>query len=491
MDTAESKWMCTNILGYGARNPGVNRRLYMAKQGFIFLLIILAVLPQYLYAQSWTPGLKEAAKAVATGEATYAQKLQVHLHRAEVSKMGLTSTELQTVSAEAEKAFNLTNNRDIEAAADHVGFEAETKAPKKGFNPGADTDVNVVPKNPRQKITLKDIQAIEKHHDDLLRARCKKAGIPYKKPDIDTDYPPHPDHTTDHDFEEIAKYINEEKGGTAYRTRTAARAELKMASGEALNPNEVGVYAQEMKWQMNRKNALTSKLHKDLSQARKAQNLSAVQKLETEIQLANSQKSKYIQRTQNLNNQARKQYGLEPARQEIAGADAAIDTLNVAGRGALTAKEAAAVGTLSDSAMLKAQEELADTLIEAGKHFSSARQSLPHVLNDLPASSQGNMVARMEQSLGAEATKNIVGDAKILKTVTSAAAQDALNRFKSDLNFGRHCSSSGVGARLGLWRRRRQGIRQGAKCVGKGHAKSHSGKEGVQQGVGDAGEIWC
>lgn len=407
---------------------------------FILLFLFLSI-PK---ASAWTPGLMDAAKAVAKGKVKEAQKVFVHIHRGEVSRMALRNKNFQkNVFPKVEKAFNETNQKDIRRIAENFGCTAEAKVSKKGPNPGADTDVAVRPIDPNEKLTLEKIQAMDNYHEDMLKARAQKYGVPFEKSDIDNDFLPHPDYTTDEEFEKIAKYINNEKGGTAYRTRKAAKAEIKLSEGKKLTPDEVGAYTNEMKWQQQRKVAKNKVLFNDLDKARRLKDRSAIESIKSKIQLNQSQQAKYTNRVRRLNETLREEYGLEPLRREITGADGAIDIIDAAGRNVDTAYDAATVGALSDSAMRKAREELADTLIDAGKQYQSARHSLPHVLNDLPPSAQGNMIARMEQELGAEATVDIIKNAKTLKKGTGKAAKAIADKMKSDLNFGKKPEFSG------------------------------------------------
>ncbi len=403
---------------------------------FSFFTLLLS-----LNLYGWTSGLPDAVKAVANGSATPKQELFVHIHRAEVSQMGLSNSQFQKISAKVEKRFILQNNLRIEKAAKLAGFEAQTKAPKNKFTPGADTDVNVIPKDPNHIITLDDIKAIEANYENMLRAECKKNGLDYdtykKSRNTDTDFMADPNHTTDEEFKKIADYINNEKGGTAYNTRDAARAELKLAKGQTPTPDEIGAYTGEMKWQMNRKTAKVSKLYKDLADAKKANDFSSVQKISTEIKLVNGQKAKYISKTRQLNNQVRKSYGLEPEPYAIDGADAAADILTApGGRAAPFSNEASLIGATSDSAMLRAQEKLADSLIEAAQKTPAARRALSGILNELPPSAQGNLISRMEQELGTKAAVDVIQGAKALKAGSNPVIESIKQAMRNDLNFG-------------------------------------------------------
>ncbi len=405
----------------------------------LYFYIFTLLLSLNLYG--WTSGLQDAVKAVVNGSATPEQKLFVHIHRAEVSQMGLSNSQFQKISAKVEKSFILQNNLRIKNAAELAGFNAQTKAPKNKFTPGADTDVNVIPKDPNHIITLDDIKTIEANYENMLRAECKENGLDYdaykKSRNTDTDFMAHPDYTTDEEFKKIADHINNEKGGTAYNTRDAARAELKLAKGETPTPNEIGAYTSEMKWQMNRKNAKTSKLYKELVAAKKANDLSSVQKISTEIKLINGQKAKYISKTRQLNNQIRKSYGLKPEPYAIDGADAAADVLTApGGRAAPFSKEASLIGATSDSAMLRAQEKLADSLIQAAQKTPAARRALSGILNELPPSAQSNLISKMEQELGARASADVIKGAKALRVGLNPVVESIKKAMRNDLNFG-------------------------------------------------------
>ena len=392
---------------------------------FLFVFLFGFFTPNLLFA--WTPGLREAAEIVASGKnLTEHEIMFVFTHQDEINLIAIKNPAFKkNIYPRCEELFIEKNNEYIQKVAEKFGVEANAKPPKNGFNPGRDTDIDVVAAD-GETLTLKKIKSMDRYHQELIREDAIAAGVEYEgEAGIESDYLPNPDCTTDEQFEKTARYINEEKGGTAYRTRKAARAELKIAKGESLTPEEVSIYSDEMQWQSKRKSNKIEALAEELQEAETANSLPQVQEIEAKIQLVESQQAKYIKRVRKLNDLERMKYGFEPARKEITGVESAIDiiTESTAGRGAMTAKEAQMVGKTSESAMAKAQEALADTLIDAGKHFPSARKTLSHVLKDLPPSSQSSLVKRIEKKIGVEAANEIVQTSRSLRQAAGSAAE--------------------------------------------------------------------
>ncbi len=433
----------------------VNKLISVWKLGFLFLWVSFLVIPIALNANYWTPGLEEAAKAVGNGSANEAQRVFVYNHNKEINKMALHDRQFEkNVYQECQNDFFRTHTKNIEEAARKAGLKATVKPPSKinpntgdyVFNPGTDTDVDVVPLNTNQKLDLKKIREVEDNFQDIVRTQSTNAKVtpPKGKIDTDTDFLPNPNHTTDKDFAEITEHINK-NGGTAYTSRESALVQSKLSSNQPIDLDETSKFSQEMDKLAQKKFDHSSDLRKQADAVRQSDPLRA-QELDLEADLNDFQGSKYFERQHQLNNKLRQQHGLEPRPRDITGLDEAMDMIKDAGRGAGTRIDAAKVKALKDQAMQKSTEDLIETLRDIAKvdpsKASRATEAIAKKLSTLPPSKQGSIIAELEHTMGSEAAKKIVQQTKALnqaKKASTAANQldDIKNLSKTDLDLGK------------------------------------------------------
>lgn len=399
----------------------------------LLLLLSFALTPGISIA--WTPGLEEAARSVASNNASEALEWFVYNHNKEINAMALDDPDFQKkVYQKCQNKFFKMHVPNVEEAARKAGMKARIKPPSKIdpqsgeyiFNPGTDTDVDVVPLGEGGTLDLKKIKEAEKNFQETVRAKSEKAGYnpPEGKIDTDTDFLANPDYTSDADFAAISQHINE-NGGTAYSTREAAKTQLKMSTNKPVTLDEATSFSGTMK------DLATSKFNKadallDEANAIRKFNPARARELELQAQLFESQGSKYVERLHQVNNNLRQQNSLPPAARDITGLDEAVDTINVAGRGAATKTEAAIVKGLRKQGLQKATEDLINSLSDIAKadpsKASKIAKAIAKELSSLPPAKQGSMIQQLENTFGARATKEIVQETRVLNQATKASS---------------------------------------------------------------------
>jgi len=280
------------------------------------------------------------------------------------------------------------------------------------FNPGTDTDAIATVKNKGDRIKLDDVKEGYKNHQVEIRKTCQELG--YEPPegwmDVETDIMPDPECTSPRDHAKIAKWIND-NGGCAYSSQDAVRAEIKLSKGENPNMTEAAAYQAEMREQINKQFELSKK---------------AVNPIES--QQHNFKSAKYIKRYAKLNESMRSQHLNTPHRTDITGVDAAVNEIDLAGRGGQTSLAAAKVRGLMKHASQKACRQYIETNIEIAKVHGprsgigrAAGRNIALELNNLPPSEANVMINQMENQLEHEFTTKTVQDTKRVRKLNQTA----------------------------------------------------------------------
>lgn len=301
---------------------------------------------------------------------TDAQKALVFMHNKDLNLMALDGTLPGPVYQGSQAHFETVNKGLVEAAAAENGLKAKTQAAKPGatpdYNPGTDTDIIVEGGSPKDPITLEKIQATEKSYQDKLKQYLKDSGVtpPEGRVHTDTDFMPHPDHTTDAEFTRINKSINE-RGGTAYERPGAAKVEAQMRppkGGEVpkLDINDTGAYVAEMQTLADHKLSHAADLESQARALAKS-NPARAQALDAEAQLLRSQASKYIDRIDKVTRIVAQQNNVLPPKK---GADSLAEAgRSIAkGRGVQSAGGAEVVGDMGALAVNRGVKDYAETL---------------------------------------------------------------------------------------------------------------------------------
>jgi hypothetical protein len=267
--------------------------------------------------------------------------------------------------------FEAKNREFVQQAAKEGGLEAKTQAKKPGapevHNPGTDTDIIVESGKPGQMITADQIKNTEDAYQKKVREYLNKSGVPAPEGvriETDTDFMPHPDHTTPEEFTKINKGINE-RGGTAYESPGAAKVEAKMRppKGQDIPPlsvEETGAYVAEMQNLANHKLEAAGKLEAEADLVRRS-NPAKAQKLDAEAQLLRSQGSKYIDRIDKVTDVMVTQNGVP--RTSRPNDDLVAAGRNIAGgRGTGSKAGADVIGDLGSLAVNRGVKEYSETL---------------------------------------------------------------------------------------------------------------------------------
>jgi len=332
-----------------------------------FVLFGLLVLASATSAQTFVdPEVIEAAYAVANFKSTPRQEALVFMHNKDLNLLALQGKIPPEVYQRNQSFFEMVNKGFVKDAAAKSGLVAKTQTPKPGsgdtFNPGTDTDIIVEKKPGAPDITEKQILDTEKAYQDKVREYLQNSGVdpPDGKINTDTDFMPHPDHTSAEEFTKINEGINK-RGGTAYENPDAARVEAKTRSKSELSIEQTGAYVTEMQNLANHKIADAARIEAEAAAIRNT-NPARAQKLDAEAQLLRSQASKYIDRIDNVTGLITKQNGLPQGMPKPN--DSLTEAGAMIGKGRGTASKAGAdvIGDVGTLAVNRGVKDYAETL---------------------------------------------------------------------------------------------------------------------------------
>ncbi|AHK80596.1 hypothetical protein M911_03995 [Ectothiorhodospira haloalkaliphila] len=369
-------------------------------------------------AQAWTPGLKTAAQMVAQGTATPHQEMLVFFSNREVN-LAAVWRELPIDQYNAvQEHFHALNRQFSRQAVENAGFRAEFGG--RGFNPGTDTDVNVLATGGR-RITLEDIQRIEAEYQRVIREHFGRQGVrtPVERFDTDTDFMPHPNHTDQ--FDQIVRHINQ-RGGTAYATPGAVRTQMALAQGAPgdfipISINDAMDFSAEMR-RLSQASDRSANAWLREAEAMQPVNPRRAELFRAQAQLAESQSAKYISRQFSLDNHLRLQHDLNPVPLGDTGLDQALSRLHDMGRGVATARDAAAVRAMNRHGLQRASDQLVDTFgtlarlnPTQGGQFSRA---IAQEISRMSPSKAGEAIGRLERSVGGDFAQSVARETRRL-----------------------------------------------------------------------------
>lgn len=388
---------------------------------YIILLVSSFIVPTDLYA--WTEGLEEATRALYNGKSTAEQRLFIHEHINEINDMALSGDLPDNLYQSAQGDFFDRNYADLKSAAAQEGLDITMKKPEH-FEPGTDTDAPLT-RQPGSDtdITVEKLKKVENNYKNNIKQHYEDANLkaPADIPDTNTDILVDPDATTQ--FEACSKHIND-NGGTAYKNPDAVRVEIKTTKGQPISINEASAYTEEVSRLAGKKSTEAKNLRKEASILEKS-NPKKARKLRTQAQLADSQASKYINRSNKATNKLRTQHGLDEIPfDNTSSLDRAISNIDKntgKGRNMLTRKDAIAVGNMQKHASEKASQKFIDSLgdiAKASPHTArDVQKAIAKKLNTMTPSAQGRAIESLERKVGGDFTQSVVKEAKVLKGI--------------------------------------------------------------------------
>jgi len=371
----------------------------------------------------------------------------VFLFNREINRLALLGKIPDEKYQACQAVFEGMNREFVVNAVRDAGLEAKLQEPKKPkdgkpsrANPGTDTDVIVQhpPSAIKRDILLSDIDKIESNYQGAIREHLKQFDIPWTpagKIDTDTDFMPHPDHTSPEEFRKINETINM-RGGTAYLRPEAARMEsdLRPPEGSEIPPlaiSRTGEYVAEMRDLFLKKNeyakqrrADLKKLENDLRElqdeadrlrdnetdpevSRRMRELrrrislveNRIDDCEAEAQLAYSQMMKYLERMETAGSKLADQRGLKINPDYLASNwKQALEELKAKGRGPET-RDAVEYMALFPMAVLKEHIlRYAELLSDIGVKEPAEMEDVKKVLGNL-ARSNPELAAEIREKL--------------------------------------------------------------------------------------------
>jgi hypothetical protein len=333
--------------------------------------------------------------------------------------------------------FEAKNRDFVQQAARDSGLEAKTQAKKPGapevHNPGTDTDIIVESGKPGEMITEKQIRNTEDAYQRKVREYLNDSGVPTPddvKVNTDTDFMPHPDHTTPEEFTKINKGINE-RGGTAYESPGAAKVEAKMRppKGQDIPPlsvEESGAYVSEMQNLANHKIEAAGKLEAEADAIRRS-NPAKAQKLDAEAQLLRSQGSKYIDRIDKVTDVMVKQNGVSRTGRPNDDLVAAGKSI-AGGRGTGSKAGADVIGDLGSLAVNRGVKEYSETLARiAAKdpaQAAAAQKQIAEQIKHMSPEMREKVMGKAREAYTKSGGRDPDGFGKDLTSKTGSAAAE-------------------------------------------------------------------
>ena len=375
-------------------------------------------------ASGWTTELLDAVIEVGEKGAAASPKSQalVFLNNKAVNQMTLIGVIDNSTYQANQRLFEQINQQLVEKSATEAGLKAVTQAKKPGastsYNPGTDTDIIVESTQAGKKIDLKQIEATEQAYQRNVREFLKQGQVEPPaggKINTDTDFMPHPEHTTPEEFTNINRHINQ-NGGTAYERPGAAtvEAQLRNPAKPPLDVAQTGEYVSEMQELASHKLRDAQALERKALEAAKAGNVNEAMSLRAEAQLKQSQAAKYIERVNSVSNKLKEQIGEAVAQGEAKGLDKALKNLSSQPRGVPTRVEAATVGALGEAGMNKAVLNYAETLAKLAKtnpeQAANAVRAIAEQSANLPPAQKGQLIQSLEQLHGKEFAQAVAKD---------------------------------------------------------------------------------
>lgn len=365
------------------------------------LLSLLVLLLFSIAAWPWTPGLPEAAQALAAGRATPAQELMVFINNPELNLMAQEGRLGERVYAVCQDEFFQLNNRLVHQAADRAGYGASISDAK--LNPGTDTDVNVLSKSGKP-LRIEDIQKIEGQYQAVVRehflGKDPQLDIPKSRIKTNTDFMPHPDHTAPGEFQKIADHINA-NGGTAYTNPRAASAQAKLGSRQPLTLDEASSFGTTMKDMASAKIRNADALHKE-AQGLRGTNPAKAEMLEAQAAQYEYQAAKYHDRLTQLDQHLRNQFKLSD-RPGASAVDNAAKRIGAIGRNPYSRSELGTIRSLHENALQRSTDDLIDTLLSSARkdpsRLADVRRIVTEQARSLPMSRAGQAMERLESTV--------------------------------------------------------------------------------------------
>lgn len=359
---------------------------------FLFLLLFPTA------AWAWTAGLEQAAQAVAYGRATPAQEMLVFLNNREINLLAQEGKLTDLVYASCQDQFFQLNEKFVNQAVKGTDFKVSISDAK--LNPGTDTDVNVSTGNGK-KLTVDDIKTVEGNYDAAVKKHFsdQKLDVPKARVDTNTDFMPHPDHTTPEEFKKIAEHINDNHG-TAYTDPKAASAQAKLGTRQNISLDEASSFSSTMKDMANAKvngaNAL-----RDEARAIRATDPGKAEMLQAQAAQYEYQAAKYHERLTKLDQKLRSQHGL-PEKTGTSAVDNAAERIAKIGRNPYSARDAATVRNLHQNALQSSTDDLIDTMLKIAKkdpsRLAEVRRLVANEVRSLPMNRAGQAMARLEST---------------------------------------------------------------------------------------------
>ncbi len=441
------------------------------------LLAVLFLFSVNLLAQEASDArIIDAARRVHEGTASLSDKSVVINNNARLNTLGRSGGLApgnpglnHSYYNSSQDYFSRANQIAARRAAKEVGVSIRVQPRKPGqasFNPGTDTDL-IVYRGPDGKLISKQqLDALDAAHQKHLKKILRSMGQtpPAGRIDANTDFMPHPDHTTRDTFVSQSNQINA-RGGAAYTDPAAVRVEYQMRDPNGptrISVNDAGRYVSQQQFHADRHfraadqlnhhaNALERQYGPQATAAQKSQ----IAHLRDQASIFQQNGAKYIDRINTVTDTVARQNHVDVSRGPETDLDRAArraagprrtlpDDPAPVGRRKVSAVDMATAKTagLSDQLTRKAVMAHADTMsrIAAANpgQAAAARDSIARTMARLPPAQQGEILQNLERTAGRAFTSDVAKQARqyqrpIRPSATQTLTQKALEAVGTTL----------------------------------------------------------
>ncbi|MCH8510761.1 MAG: FecR family protein [Kiritimatiellae bacterium] len=408
----------------------------------------------------------DAARRVHEGTATLSDKSVLINNNARLNTLGRSGGLVpgnpglnQSYYNSSQDYFSRANQIAARRAAKEVGVSIRVQPRKPGqvsYNPGTDTDLIVYRGADGKLITKQQLDALDAAHQKHLKKILRSMGQtpPAGRIDANTDFMPHPDHTTRQTFQQQSNQINA-RGGAAYTDPAAVRVEYQMRNPngpERISVSDAGRYVSQQQFHADRHFRAANQLNHHASSLEKqfGPNATAAQKsqiahLRDQAHILQQNGAKYIDRINQVTDTVARQNHVTVSRgpetdaaraaRRAAGPRRTLpDDPPPMGPKKISAVDMATAKTagLSEQLTRKAVMAHADTMARIAAanpgQAAAARDSIARAMARLPPSQQGEILQNLERTAGKTFTSNVAKQARQYQRPIPPAATQTLTQ---------------------------------------------------------------
>jgi len=434
---------------------------------FLAAILLFAVLwPDGAAGQAASDAqIVQAARRIHAGTSTPADRATVITNNSRLNTLARSGQLApgnpslnQSYYDSAQTYFSSTNNLAAQKAARRAGVSVQVQPRKPGqagFNPGTDTDL-IVQRGPGgRNITTRQLNNLDDFHQQELKKIVRSLGQapPSGRIDANTDFMPHPEHTSRETFTRQSNAIND-RGGAAYTDGAAVNVEYQLRNPNGpgrISIEEAGRYVSQQQFHADRHfrsaqdlNANANALERQFGPNATAAQQSQVAHIREQARILQQNGAKYINRIETITDTVARQNHVAVSRgpETAAGADAmraagprrTLPTDPPPWLGKVTAVDMATAQTaalgahLTQKGVITYAETMARIAAVHPGQAAAARHSIARTMATLPPARQGEVIQLLERTAGQQFAQQTAREARQFQRPVSPAGTKSLTR---------------------------------------------------------------